>query len=229
MFQVENWLTCSQLLLATETQETTPETIVLKLQCLTACIASFLFISGCTAVAHDPLTFIVANNQILVNGEVDRSAIRAFSEITAQNPDIKTLVLQNVGGSVDDEANLELGRMVRKAGFTTIVPSNGLVASGGTDLFLAGKKRVLEQGACVGVHSWGGDVEGSELPRASQEHLPYLQYYEVMSIPAEFYWFTLNSASASEIHWMQQAETNRFNMTTDQAPKLGEPNTCDLR
>ena len=189
-----------------------------------------LIASGCVVEDYVPVNFTVHQGKIIANGDIDRSAIESFKKVTSENPNIKTLVLQIINGSVDDEANLELGRMVRRAGFTTVVPSDGLVASGGTDLFLAGEKRILEKGACVGVHSWGDDSsDGNDFPKTSPEHTPYLKYYQVMNIPEEFYWFTLESASASEIHWMNQNEANQYNMTTNPSPDLGLKHECDPR
>ena len=197
----------------------------------TALLPAMAFLlSGCGAWDYPPVEFTVEGDMIVATGVVDRSAIRSFREITAESPGAKTLVLRTIDGSADDEANLELGRMVRRAGFTTIVPSDGLVASGGTDLFLAGVVRILEEGACVGVHSWGDDdVDGSSLPRTSSSHRPYLEYYRFMEIPEGFYWFTLESASASDIHWMDRSETDGFGITTNPSPRLGSSKECDHR
>ena len=187
-------------------------------------------VSGCLALDYPPMAFKVDRGMIVAAGAVDRSSIRAFNDIAAENPGIKTLVLQIVDGSADDEANLALGRIIRRAGFTTIVPSDGLVASGGTDLFLAGAVRVLEEGACVGVHSWSDGVfDGASTPRTSFHHAPYLEYYQFMGIPEGFYWFTLERAPASGMHWMNQGEADGFGMTTNPSPYLGPSNECDRR
>ena len=197
----------------------------------TALVAAMaLLASGCAGWGYPPVEFTADKDVIIATGVVDRSAIRSFREITARNPDAKTLVLQFMEGSVDDDANLELGRMIRRSGFKTVVPSDGLVASGGTDLFLAGVDRVLEEGACVGVHSWSdGVLDGASHPRTSASHAPYLGYYRLMEMPEEFYWFTLESASASDMHWMNQSEADRYGATTDPSPHLGSREECDQR
>ena len=38
--------------------------------------------------------------------------------------------------------------------------------------------------------------------RDHEEHRVYLDFYEEMGIPEAFYWFTLEAASADEVHWM---------------------------
>lgn len=178
-----------------------------------------IVLSGC-ADSNTPLLEIKVNDDSFVaNGVIDRSAISTFEMATDNNPAIKTLVLQWVPGSMDDTANLELARMVRDMGFTTVVPENGLVASGGTDLFLAGVQRDVRLGACLGVHSWGdGDsTEGRDFSRDADVHQPYLDYYNEMSIPQDFYWFTLKKAPLDGMHWMLPAEIQQYMLETSDA------------
>ena len=186
-------------------------------------------LSACT-IPYSPVSFVAQNDKIVATGSIDATTQNAFEEVTAANPEIKTLVLQYIDGSVDDDANVIFSRTVRDRGFDTVVPSNGLVASGGTDLFLAGNNRVLEPGACVGVHSWGGGgYVAAEMPKDHPEHNRYLEYYNEIGVDPDFYWFTLNAASQTELHWMTAEEANRFDMTTRRASRLGSAITCDER
>ena len=126
-------------------------------------------------------------------------------------------MLTSVPGSADDEGNLELGRMLRGAGVTTYLPAQALVASGGTDLFLSGAKRIMERGAMVGVHSWadGDGTVGGKIPRDNPAHQMYLDYYREMGIPEDFYWFTLQAAPPEGIHWMTEAELQDYAIYTE--------------
>lgn len=187
-------------------------------------------LAGCGGLDYTPMDFTVEGNDIVAMGEIDDGVLDRFRDVTSAHPKADTLVLLSVGGSVDDDANLIFSREVRARSFTTLVPADGLIASGGTDLFLAGTERVLEPGACVGVHSWsGGGEEGKDVPRNDPEHRKYLDYYREMGIPAAFYWFTLEAAPADEMHWMTAAEINRFGMTTEPATKSGNRADCDIR
>lgn len=191
--------------------------------------ATLTLLSAC-ADPYTPVSFTAEGDQIVAIGTIDHTTLEAFEEIVSENPDIKTLVLQNIEGSVDDDANVVFSRVVRAEGFDTVVPSNGLVASGGTDLFLAGNRRVLEPGACVGVHSWGGGgYVAAELPEDHSEHDRYLDYFEDIGVSPSFYWFTLDAASEDEMHWMTAAEANRYKMTTRGSPRLGSAIVCDER
>ena len=191
-----------------------------------------LFIVANVAIAQDyqPMSFELDGNKFVANGVIDGDTLDAFEDIVDEHPDIKVLVLQQVDGSVDDEANVEFARIVRELEFTTIVPSDGLIASGGTDLFLAGVKRVLETGACVGVHSWGAeDFVATELPRSHEEHDRYLDYYDDVGVDEGFYWFTLEAAPADKMHWMSKGEVNKFNVATNDVGNLSASSACNTR
>lgn len=186
--------------------------------------------TACFAHDHSPMSFKVYGTQIIAEGEIDGDTLDAFEDIIEDAPDATELVLQYVGGSVDDEANVEFSRFVRGLGFTTIVPSDGLVASGGTDLFLAGQKRLIETGACIGVHSWAAeDFTATDLPGSDAEHDRYLDYYDDMNIDQAFYWFTIQAAPADGMHWMSAAETTQFGMTTQPVEMTGSKSTCSRR
>ncbi|CUH43254.1 alpha/beta hydrolase [Ruegeria atlantica] len=192
-------------------------------------VASLALLGAC-AERYDAVSFVVQGDEIVASGAIDHTTLSAFEEITAANPETKTLVLQNIEGSVDDDANVVFSRVVRDEGFDTVVPSNGLVASGGTDLFLAGNRRTLEPGACVGVHSWGGGgYVAANLPENHPEHDRYLDYFNDIGVDPAFYWFTLDAASEDEMHWMSAEEANRFNMATRNSKSLGSTVICDER
>ena len=140
-------------------------------------------------------------------------------QLRLEHPEVTRLVLVNVPGSIDDEANLRAGRFVRLCGWATHVPAHGEVASGGVDLFLAGAQRSADTGARFGVHSWAGfDGEGSLLDREDPGHDMYLAYYADLAISEDFYWFTLESASAEDIHWMTEEELIRFGALNTSSP-----------
>lgn len=190
---------------------------------------SFMALIACVGEDYQPMTFSSDGQTIVARGAIDAGTLDRFREIADRHPAAKTLVLEYVEGSVDDEANLIFSREVRARGFATHVPSQGLIASGGTDLFLAGTNRSLAAGACVGVHSWGGDQEGRDVPKSDPIHQEYLDYYDDIGIAGAFYWFTLEAAGADDMHWMTRAETNQFGMTTSGSQNLGSTASCNAR
>ncbi|MEM7392861.1 MAG: alpha/beta hydrolase [Verrucomicrobiota bacterium] len=162
------------------------------------------------------LRFRVDGDQAFVSGNLGEGAPGQVDSFLRENPDVSTLVLVDLPGSSDDDANLAAARMVRAAGLDTHVPANGGIFSGGVDFFLAGVRRTVEPGAELGVHSWAeGDVQGRDLPRDDPAHQVYLDYYRDMGIPTSFYWFTLDAAPVESIHTMSEAEMRQFRVITN--------------
>ncbi|WP_371229831.1 alpha/beta hydrolase [Roseovarius sp. 2305UL8-3] len=184
-------------------------------------IVGILLAAACEGDTHaeEQFSITASGDTLILDGVIDTSTPEIVAGALRERPDIRVVTLRNIPGSDDDEANLELARMLRAAGVSTIIPPGGMVASGGTDLFLAGVTRVAAPDACIGVHSWAvsgffGSEQGRDLPRDDPEHQLYLAYYREMGIHSDFYWYTLNSADADHIHWMNASEINSFGLTT---------------
>ena len=180
-------------------------------------ISAFLF--GCKnfiELDYEPVEFKISGEAVVMTGVIDSDTEETLKTIIDENSQITTIVMQNVEGSVDDEANLILARYVRESSLNTHVPKGGLIASGGTDLFLSGVKRTISSNAKIGVHSWadGSGNEGAKLPKNHPEHSKYLNYYRTMGIPETFYWFTLEAASSDDMHWMSNEEQKLYKITT---------------
>jgi hypothetical protein len=139
----------------------------------------------------------------------------------AGHPGIKTIRMVEVPGSSDDEINLQVSLKVHENGIKTHIVDNGLIASGGVDFFLAGVERTRGTNTQIGVHSWGDGNGNSatDFPNDSPEHLPYIQYYESVGYSSQwsrdFYFFTINAASADNIHWMTETEITQYGLITE--------------
>lgn len=157
-------------------------------------------------------TFELDGNRAIVRGDLGSTAYEQVQHLIEAHPEVDTLVLQDVPGSVNDEINVQTGRLVRAAGYSTIVPSNGMAASGGVDLFAAGVVRIAEPGAQLGIHSWCCTPDGTspaDLPVDDPQHDEQLAYYTLMlgeEDGPEFYFLTLNAAPADAIYFMTEAE-----------------------
>ena len=175
-----------------------------------------LFLSACVWLSgYKPADFRVTGDAAVMTGVIDSDIGARLEALFERHPGLRTIIMQNVEGSVDDTANLAAAKMVRERGLHTLVPADGVVASGGTDFFLAGVTRRVEPGAMIGVHSWSGPAgEGATVPRDDPEHQKYLRYYLEMGIPVEFYWYTLRVAPSDEMHWMSKDEQRRYRIAT---------------
>lgn len=168
-----------------------------------------------------------SGNDLILEGVIDGETLGILHAARQSNPGIEKLVLLNIPGSADDESSLRrLSQYIRSNGLDTVVPANGLVASGGTDMIVMGRTRVIEPGACIGVHTWAaggllGIELGADLAKTDPTHDLYLGFYREMGISTDFYWFTLAAAGPDEVHWMSEDEINRFGLST--SPLKGSP------
>lgn len=153
---------------------------------------------------------------IVLDGVINSSAFNEFKKLTTEYPNIKTLKIINCDGSINDDVNLKLATFLFQQGFNTHLNDNGTIASGGTDLFLAGRKRSVGKHINIGVHSWGDgdDIQATDFPKTHKHHQPYITYYQVIGFSKkeaeDFYFFTIKSASANNMHWMTAEEIKKY-------------------
>lgn len=164
---------------------------------------------------NTPVKFTVKGNTAFMSGVITAECPKTVLELLLEHPEVTIIEMINVPGSIDDVANLRAASYVRKSGLTTKLNSNSSVSSGGTDFFLAGKKRIVEEGARLGVHSWGGGaVAATEVPKDDPVHQKYLDFYKASGVPAAFYWYTLEAAPANGMHWMTAEEIETYQIRT---------------
>lgn len=163
-------------------------------------------------------TVHVRDGKAWLSGTLGARANKQIKAVVRRFPAVRTLVIVDSPGSEDDVVNMGTGRILRRAGFTTVVPRDGDAASGAVDLFAAGVRRVLEPGGRLRVHSWidSSGLEGADLPRSHRAHRGQLRYFREMlgARGRGFYFFTLDAAPAAGIHVMTTAETERFGLVT---------------
>jgi len=162
---------------------------------------------------------------IILDGVINSSALKKFKELYTQNPNVKSVDIVNCDGSIDDETNLKLASFIHEKGLNTHLEDHGLIASGGTDLFLAGINRTMGKDTKIGVHSWAGNgkkgkiVTAKDFPKDHKNHQPYIVYYKSIGFSQEqaedFYFFTINAASAEDIYWMKEEEIRKYQLLTE--------------
>ncbi len=161
------------------------------------------------------LHYEVDGDAVVLEGAVNGRAVGQFSDLLEAHPEIDTIVLRNVTGSIDDEATFEIARVIRARGLATVVPEGGRAESGGVDLFIAGVERHLGEGALLGVHEWQGfTATATDFEPDAPEHQPYLAFYTEMLGSDAFYWFTIRAAPPDGMHHLDRAEIERFGIVT---------------
>ncbi len=159
------------------------------------------------------------NKTVEMNGDIGSNTLTNFNDMVAQFPNIDRINMISVPGSLDDDTNLQVSLRVHQLGIATHLANNGLIASGGVDFFLAGVTRTQGTNTMIGVHSWSDGVnEATDFPEGHANHLPYINYYTSVGFSqadAEaFYYFTINAAPASGIHYMTESEISQYNILT---------------
>ncbi len=130
---------------------------------------------------------VVAPDRFELVGDVDSYTPGEFRAMLADYPGLRSLAIVECGGTVDDNANLALARMIRAAGIATHVPAQGSVRSGGVELFLAGVNRTADPGAEFIVHSWRDNYgrEARDYAASDPVHAPYLSFYREVGMAPE--------------------------------------------
>ncbi len=164
---------------------------------------------------NTPVAFTVKDNVAYMKGVITASTPAKVLELIFEHPNVKTIEMVHVPGSIDDVSNLRASLYVHQFGLNIQLNERSIIASGGTDFFLAGKERTVAKGAKIGVHSWsGGAKPATELPKSHKSHKKYLDYYRIVNIPDAFYWYTLEAAPAHDIHFMTEQEMELYNIRT---------------
>lgn len=160
----------------------------------------------------------IKGNEVYLNGTLGTRGYAQFRDLIKNHPEVTTIVLQNVPGSINDAVNMHTGRIIREAGLNTKVLADSQISSGGVDLFCAGKERIVTKGARLGIHSWGGEgVSADDFAKDHPAHQYQLAYF-TMCLGKEkgpsFYFRTLEAAPAGDMHWMSDAEIKQWTVST---------------
>ncbi len=181
-----------------------------------------VFFTSCKVQQKQFGVFRVLDDRTTVemDGEVGRSTFKKFNRLLSHYPNITQLNIKNCDGSDDDDVNIQLAQKVHQMGINTHLMDNGIIASGGTDLFLAGIKRTKGKNTIIGVHSWGGDdIKATDFPVGDENHKFYIDYYVSIGFTQQqaedFYYFTINSAPADDMHDMTEEEIVKYKLITE--------------
>jgi len=164
--------------------------------------------------------YTLNGDTVLLSGTLGTYTYNQIIAINANHPNVKTIVLGIIEGSMNDEVNVETGRLIREAGYATHLKSNSEIYSGGVDLFCSGTMRTRETGSIIGVHSWCcyEGLTADQLPQNSPGHNSQLAYFREMLGDIngpDFYFFTINAAPFDGIHNMTNAQIDQYQLITN--------------
>lgn len=155
---------------------------------------------------------------IFVLGEIESGDEDTFRQLSLQNP--KAIVaLDSNGGKLIPA--IEIGKMIRLAGYPTIVGDDFMCSSSCALIWLAGSPRYLEPAGKVGFHASyrdnGGKFEETGVGNAIVGH-----YLSLLNLPQSAVIFA-TSASPNDITWLDGSNTEQSGIdyrSMDAAPKI---------
>ncbi|WGK69633.1 hypothetical protein P0082_01875 [Candidatus Haliotispira prima] len=164
-------------------------------------------------------TLRIEGTKAYLDGLLGVRSYVAIKDMIEDQPEVKTIVLGAVPGSLNDQINMPTGLMIREAELNTELTATSAIASGGTDLFASGVERVYTEGATIGVHSWCcvGEVPANEVAKDDPAHGDQLDYFrEILGeeLGPEFYFYTLESAEFDGMHTMTREEIEEYSLAT---------------
>jgi len=173
-----------------------------------------------SVVTSGSTTLDIEGTVATINGALGTLTYIQIQDLINDSPEVTTLLLQKMYGSVNDDINSHTGRLIRNAQLTTKVEKNSRIYSGAVDLFASGFDRIYESGATLGVHSWccESGKPADELSQDDPAHGTQLTYFREMlgdDLGPEFYFFTINAASFDDAHVMTDDELNKYLLITN--------------
>ena len=151
----------------------------------------------------------ITNKGVVINGVLGTHTpimYRALQNISHK----KAFILADIVGSLNDEANIEVGIQLYTDGYTTTIPKNGIVESGGTDFFASGVQRYFYKQSKIGIHSWSiDDKQANDFTKDDPVHALYLDFYKAINIPEKFYWVTLQTP-AEDMTYMTVPQVQKY-------------------
>lgn len=171
--------------------------------------------SPVSGIAHFGPFVVTDSTHAALIAETDGRSPADFRAMMAAYPGITVLQMVDCPGTVDDTANLALGRLIRARGIATEVPEGGSVRSGAVELFLAGAVRHAAPDAEFAVHAWQDDDgrQPGDFTAADPVNAAYLRYYRDMGLApqsaAAFYALT-NSVPNEQVLWLHTADIAQY-------------------
>jgi hypothetical protein len=158
---------------------------------------------------------VVAPDRAELNGSIESETPAQFRAMLIAFPGIRQIDMIDCPGTGDDEANLQLARMLRKAGIATNVPDGGSVRSGGVELFLAGAKRHAAPTAEFAVHSWVDEdgMEADDFADSDPVNKEYVDYYREIGMTddkAKAFYAMTNSVPHDDALYLGRRDITAF-------------------
>jgi hypothetical protein len=173
------------------------------------------------------MTFdLAADGRLLATGTIQPGTAKIFAaEVEKRGSYVKTVVLHSPGGSVTDA--LEMGRLIRKRGFTTEVEDGRYCASSCPLLFAGGVERRAGEKSAIGVHQVTAVGVDGATPANGMESVQRIsaecqRYLRDMGID-QLVWIHAMETPKDELFYFKPAELLSLKLAT---PRSAPPATA---
>jgi hypothetical protein len=158
---------------------------------------------------------VLDENRVALVGPTDGASPQFFDMMLKDFPGIGVFEIHEGPGTSDDVANLTVGRKIREAGMSTHIGRGGSARSGAVELFLAGAKHSIDDGAEFAVHSWRDNFgrEPKDYAPDAPENRFYLDYYEEMGMSdshARAFYDMTNSVPHVSALWLDSDDMRQW-------------------
>ena len=182
-------------------------------------IKSFSLRINNSAINAGTTKITIEDNTAVLTGETGVKTLLQLQEHIQEYPEIKTLVLKDVQGTLNASVNSHIARYIREKGFTTKLLKDSKIASGGVTLFCAGVKRIYTKGAEIGVHSWGNlEFTARDFNKDHPIHDDGVNDYNFLLGDVngeEFYFYSIKASAFDDMHWMSEKEVKKYMLATE--------------
>lgn len=162
---------------------------------------------------------LVPGGVLMLSGTITTGAADAFAEEIGLRGDyVETVSLDSPGGSVDDA--LAIGRMIREAGFSTVVGDGALCASSCPLVLAGGTERSVSPRAAVGVHQIYASAAGADLGSAQAMSdaqavtARITRYLDDMGVDPRV-WINAMETPPDRLYYLTHEETADFALSTE--------------
>lgn len=164
---------------------------------------------------RDTTETLVDGDRLYISGTLNTRSHAEIIGLLDDNPDVRLVVLGDIDGTVDADTTVEIGLEIHERGLDTYLPPDGFIESGAVDLFCAGHQRIAAPGAHIGVHSWYDEETSADaISPDDEEHDAFIDYFETVGCPVDFYWFTVEAAGPDDMYVMTESEWLEWGVAT---------------
>lgn len=148
----------------------------------------------------------VQGDRLYINGPMNLATVESFEGLIELNPDVRTVVLEDIPSADLITTVIQHGYRVRGLGLATEIAPEAEVAGDAVWLYLGGAERRMGPGSRLVVSDWGGGALAEEAPAHEERR----RFVEDMLGDDAFYWATLAGGPRA----LSMAEIERFGLIT---------------